>query len=166
MRYIKYILLLASLAFPAEYGVMSVCTRLDGHEYCYTAESRYVAIEIGGTLLVANGFNHQKFFQSGKDTTFYNRDSIRVWFAPMKDEDSTLVLVHEFRDDEAHGKTKNLWISDTTGCVTIKYAGATRENYDRFYRSFRVDTMEHELMLIGKCQDKRYGKQPEKTTEP
>ena len=109
-----YILLLASLALSAEYGVMSICTKLDGHEYCYTAESRYVAIEIGGTLLVANGFNHQKFFQSGKDTTFYNRDSIKIWYAPMMSEDSTLVLVHEFRDDEAHGKTRNLWISAYT----------------------------------------------------
>ena len=166
MKFIKYMLLLASLALSAEYGVMSICTKVDGHEYCYTDESRYVAIEIGGTLLVANGFNHQKFFQSGRDTTFYNKDSIRVWFAPMKDEDSTLYLVHEFRDDESHGKTKNLWISDTTGCVTVKYAGATREKYDRFYRSFRVDTMEHELMLIGKCQDERYGKQQEKSAKP
>lgn len=166
MRLIKYILLLASLALSAEYGVMSVCTRLDGHEYCYTAESRYVAIEIGGTLLVANGFNHQKFFQAGKDTTFYNKDSIMVWYAPMKDEDSTLYLVHEFRDDDSHGKTKNLWISDTTGCVTVKYSGTSRENYDRFYRNFRVDTMEHELMLIGKCQELKYGKQQETATKP
>lgn len=150
-----YILLLASLALSAEYGVMSICTKLDGHEYCYTAESRYVAIEIGGTLLVANGFNHQKFFQSGKDTTFYNRDSIKIWYAPMMSEDSTLVLVHEFRDDEAHGKTRNLWISDTTGCLTVKYAGTDRENYGKLYRSFRVDTMEHELMLIDKCQEAR-----------
>lgn len=55
MKNIVATLLLAAICAAQEYGVMSVCTALDGKEYCYLYPEEYRVVKNDGTLVVASG---------------------------------------------------------------------------------------------------------------
>ena len=84
MRYVIAICLLAISCFAQQqYGVMSVCTHVDGKEYCFLSPGEYRAVEMDGTMVVALGFNIQRYTPVTKETTITNGSgtTVRFWEA-------------------------------------------------------------------------------------
>lgn len=138
-------LIFAINAFAAQYGVLAVCTRVGGVDYCYVNESRYTALEIEGRLVIANGFNIVRFYLDGPAFTKENRNGAKVKHVKIKDEAGEPYMMMESRD--------NLWIADTSGCVTMRYVKGNADSYARTYSFAAMDSIEMEMEKVAECRE-------------
>lgn len=149
MRYAILILLLSVACFAQmeQYGVMSVCTKLDGRDFCYLSPGEYHTVEMDGTMVVALGFTTHRYTAVGEEKSFTNGNGTKVRFWQANDESGNRFLVHKSRD--------NLLISDTTGCATMKYVTGGPDMFKRLYRFEEVDSIDAQFEIIEKCHTAR-----------
>ena len=148
MRYIISILLLSVYCLAQQqYGVMSVCTKVDGTEHCFLTPGEYRAVEMDGTTVVAAGFNIQKYTSIGKETVFTNSNGSSVRFWESRDEYGNRYLMHASRN--------NLFITDTTGCAMMKYVTGGPEMLRKLYRFEETDSIDAQMEFIVKCRENR-----------
>ena len=146
MRVIIAILALAAACFSQQqYGVMSVCTTVDGTEYCFVSPGEYRSVEVDGTTVVAMGFNVQRYVSVGKVTSITNRSGTSVRFWQADDEYGNRFLLHSSRD--------NLFITDTTGCATMKYVSGGPGMLRKLYRFEETGSLDDQMGLIVKCRE-------------
>ena len=146
MRIWLITLIFAINAFAAQYGVLAVCTRDGGVDYCYVNESKYNALEFDGRLVIANGFSITRFVLEGKGTTLTNSTGTQVRHVTVKDETGEPYMLMESKN--------NLWIADTTGCLTMRYVKGGAENYRKAYKYVDVDNLDDVLYKVAVCRDK------------
>lgn len=127
-----------------QYDIMSVCTKVDGKEHCYMSPGEYHTMEMDGTMVVALGFTMHKYTAFGKDTSFTNGNGTKIRFWQASDETGMPYLIHKTRD--------NLFITDTTGCVTMKYVTGGKDMFKRLYRFEEVDSIDTQFDLIDRCR--------------
>lgn len=145
-RTLIYIAIVALSAFASEYGVLSVCTKTGGDEYCHTKESVYSVVSVEGHMVIANGFHIARYELTGKDTLLDNGRGGKVKHNRVSDEKGYPYLLFESRD--------NLWLADTTGCVTLKYLKGNAETFRKRYTYREVNSAEL-TRLATKCRDER-----------
>ena len=146
MRCLIAIGLLAIACFAQQqYGVMSVCTHVDGKEYCFLSPGEYRAVEMDGTTVVAMGFNVQRYVSVGKVTSITNKSGTSVRFWQADDEYGNRFLLHSSRD--------NLFISDTTGCATVKYVSGGPGMLRKLYRFEETGSLDDQMGLIVQCRE-------------
>ena len=147
MRILGLTLLFAINALAAEYGVLAVCTKLSGEEYCHVTEGSYRALEIGGRVVIADGFSITRFTVAGSGKVLKAKDGSDVRYTPVKDESGELYMMFDARN--------NLWISDTTGCVTFKYVAGDRKNFSKLYKFVEMDSADVAVNMAGRCRAER-----------
>jgi len=148
MRYTIAIYLLAIACFAQQqYGVMSVCTHVDGKEYCFLSPGEYRAVEMDGTMVVALGFNIQRYTSVTKETAITNRNGTTVRFWEADDSSGNRFIIHSSRD--------NLFITDTTGCAMMKYVTGGPDRFKRLYRFEETDSIDAQMGFIAKCRENR-----------
>ena len=148
MKYlIAFFILAVSCFAQQEYGVMSVCTRVDGTEYCYISPGEYRAVEMDGTMVVAAGFTIQKYTSLGKETVFTSSSGTSVRFWEASDDSGNRFLMHASRN--------NLFITDTTGCAMMKYVTGGPEMLKRLYRFEETDSIDLQMKFITKCRENK-----------
>ena len=147
MRYLIAIFLLAISCFAQEYGVMSVCTKVDGKEYCYLSPGEYRSVEMDGTMVVAVGFNIQRYTAVTKETVLTNGNGTTVRFWEADDDTGNRFIMHRSRD--------NLFITDTTGCAMMKYMAGSPDTFRRIYRFQETDSIDLQMKYIVKCRESR-----------
>lgn len=140
-------MLLAINALAAEYGVLAVCTKLSGKEYCHVSEGSYRALEIGGRVVVANGFSVTRFTVAGAESVLKAKDGSDVKYTPVTDDAGEHYLMFEARN--------NLWISDTAGCLTFKYVAGGRKNFSKLYKYVEMDSADVAVNMAGRCRAER-----------
>ena len=144
MRILGLTLFLAFNAFAAEYGVLAVCTKLSGEEYCHVSEGSYRALEIGGRVVIADGFSITRFTVSGAGKALKAKDGSDVKYTPVKDESGEPYMMFDARN--------NLWISDTAGCLTFKYVAGGRKNFSKLYKFVEMDSVDLAVNMAGRCR--------------
>lgn len=147
MRYLISIFLLAVACFAQDYGVMSVCTKVDGKEYCYLTPGEYRSVEMDGTMVVAVGFNIQRYTAVTKETVLTNGYGTSVRFWEADDDTGNRFIMHTSRN--------NLFITDTTGCAMMKYVSGGPDMFRRLYKFEETRSIDTQMNFIMKCRENR-----------
>lgn len=145
MKILVFTLVLAIYSFATQYGVMSVCTKIAGADYCHLVDGVYQTVDIEGTIVVATGFTIHKFFTAGQDTVFVNSAKSRIRYRQVVDDKGFPYMMFESKD--------NLWLADTSGCVTVKYVNGDSNKFRRMYKFEEVDSLDTEFGLIEQCRE-------------
>lgn len=145
MKILVFTLVLAIYSFAAQYGVMSICTKIAGVDYCHLVDGVYRTVDIQGTIVVATGFTIHKFFTAGQDTVFMNSSKAKIRYRQVVDDKGFPYMMFE--------SAENLWLADTSGCITIKYVTGDSGKFRRMYKFEEVDSMDTELGLIEQCRE-------------
>lgn len=147
MRIVLFILLFVICSPAANYGVLAVCSTVSGEEYCYVSEGQYRALEVGGRLVIANGFSITGFFVDGGSSVLKSKDRADVLYTPVRDEAGAPYLMFEAKN--------NLWISDTNGCVTFKYVAGDRKSFSKTYKYVEMDSVDLAVNMAERCRESK-----------
>lgn len=145
MKNIVATLLLAAICAAQDYGVMSVCTALDGKEYCYLYPGEYRVVKIDGTLVVASGFSMQRYTSTTGESVVSIGSGATARFWEADDEFGNRFRISSGKD--------NLVISDTTGCATIQYVAGGVDRYRKAAGFEETGGIDDQLEYIWKCQE-------------
>lgn len=148
MKYLIAICFLAMSCFAQqEYGVMSVCTKVDGKEHCFLSPGEYRTVEVDGTMVVAAGFSIHRYTAIGEERVITNGSGTSVRFWEARDDSGNRYMMHASRN--------NLFITDTTGCAMMKYVTGGPEMLKRLYRFEETDSIDMQMEFIVKCRENR-----------
>ena len=145
--FVTILLLAVTMSFGLDSYSAAMCTKVNSSEYCLVSDSEFKIVHIDGAVVVGNlsaPGNESRYVETGDRRPWINGSGVHVFITPLKDTDDNLpAMLFE--------SNKNVWITDRSGCVILKYWKGPVSDFPKVYSYTGVDTLDQLKGLIDQC---------------